>query len=198
MFDQAEIGSPLTEGKHDADIRRRRAALEILFAICHKHLPDEARAYWNGRGLDDKAIENFQLGWYPDFEVVARELGFAGFDREFCQQAKLLTPSMVHYCTVPWRDSYGRPLTLYGCWPGDRDGAHPHKMALGNPVDDGGHEWLRTKESPFLLDRVLKAGHQQIVVVEGIIDAMVAHAHGDDRVVAVVAASARPMTRPRD
>jgi hypothetical protein len=40
----------------------------------------------------------------------------------------------------------------------------------------------------ILLDRTLRAGHREVVLVEGITDAAVAHAQGDTQVIACVAA----------
>ncbi len=105
-----------------------------------------------------------------------------------------------------------KPLPLkknHRGWKGERDAAYrvwgklseaqkieqpwteptiPKKYACWNPKDGEG-AWLATKESPLYFDRALAAGHKEVVVVEGVTDAAVAQALGDNRVVACVAAS---------
>src|SRR5262249_53912234 len=134
------------------------------------------------------AARDLRLGLYDDTGKVWQALKERGHQKEDATTAGVLSAKWGGYITFPWNDDGGHPLTIYGRWhtktPPDKK---PKTLALWNPKEDG-KEWERTKRSPYLLDRALRAWSRELVLVEGIIDAAVAQAHGDMRVVACVAA----------
>jgi putative DNA primase/helicase len=78
------------------------------------------------------------------------------------------------------RDAYGRPLTLYGRWPAKTlPAGRPKTIAL--PGED-------SKRSPLYFDRARQAGHSEVVLVEGVLDATLLQALRDTRVIACVSA----------
>jgi len=93
---------------------------------------------------------------------------------------------MVGYTTWPWNDDAGALLTIYGKHP-DKD-HRPKTMALSNAEDENGVVWEKTKKSPYLFDRAIKAGQRDLVLVEGPTDAAVPVERGDPRVIACVGA----------
>ena len=86
---------------------------------------------------------------------------------------------MVGYITVPWRDEYGQPATLYGRWPAK---APPEGQEKTYALPGAG-----SKASPLFFDRVRKAHLTDVVMVEGLLDVMLGRALGDNRLVAYVA-----------
>jgi DNA primase len=88
-------------------------------------------------------------------------------------------PQMVSYITVPWRDEYAQPMTLYGRWA---DKVPPDGQLKTYALPGAG-----SKASPLFFDRVRKDHLTEAVMVEGLLDAMLGRALGDNRLVAYVA-----------
>lgn len=158
-------------------IEARRAALEFLFRLCEEHLWTDAgvaaRDYLHSRGINDDAIREFGLGLHPSGSATAQAMQIAGFD------PSIVDNNFRGHIAIPWHDAAGRPLTLYGRTVGDPPPAVPKTRALPGEGSKG---------SPFLFHRARRNGTKEIVLVEGLTDALVAHVHGDTRVVACVAA----------
>lgn len=158
----------------------RRAALSVVIEACQDRLHSEgglaAREYLAGRGLSEEDMMHFQLGLYDLAELQAL-LTRARFSSE--TRNEVLRRNFDGYITFPWADAFGYPLTIYGRWPGPPPEGRPKTMALPG---EG------TKGSPFYLDRALRAGHREVVAVEGIMDALLLQARGETRAVAYVAA----------
>src|SRR5262249_31773455 len=133
---------------------------------------------------------DLQLGLYLSVKRVQEYLVAAGLQNPHAQAAGGVLPRLEGYILFPWNDDPGQPLTLYGA--GQRrppPEGEPKKLALPNPgKKDSEGPWEQTKRSPLYLDRALRAGHKEVVVVEGVTDAALAQALGDTRVVACVAA----------
>jgi hypothetical protein len=114
------------------------------------------------------------------------------------------------YIVVPWADEHGRPLTLYSRWPAKvpplmKDlpawtKKRAEQFAAWEAAADG-KPWQEprvfktfalsgkdTKAVPYCLDRARRAGHRELVLVEGIFDAALLQVRGETRAVASVAA----------
>jgi len=101
-------------------------------------------------------------------------------DLQAAEDAGLLWPKLEGYVLIPWADAMGHPLTLYGRWSTKTPPeGRPKTLALPG---EG------TKSSPLYFDRARRAGHRDLVAVEGVFDAALLQARGDSRVVAYVAA----------
>lgn len=179
--------TPLDREQTPEDLARihardaRRAALHLAADCAQQRLRSdagaEARAYLLNRGLSTDDLENFGLGLY-DLAAVRKALDGSGLPRDTC--ASVIFPKLDGYAVVPWADAYGYPLTLYGRWPGkETPDGRPKTMALPG---EG------TKATPLYLDRALRAGHRELVAVEGLFDALLLQARGETRAVAYVAA----------
>ena len=145
-----------------------------------------ARSYLEGRGVSPEAIESFALGWAaPGGDVLKGGLRTQGFSEELMQQAGLLHRSAQGHVRDLFR---GRLL-------------FPIRDAQGNTVGFGGRslddtppKYLNTPQTPlfnkstllYALDAAadpIRLGGEA-VVVEGYMDALMAHQHGFTNVVA--------------
>jgi len=175
------------EEKEEARKRgARRAILETTIDHVRKNLAAEggraAREYLHGKGLDDDAIADLEVGLYLSREDAQRAMQAAGHTDADVDDAAILWRTLEGYVLFPWRDAAGAPLTLYGKWAGpgkDPGDGRPKTIALPG---EG------TKASPLYFDRARRAGHRSLVAVEGVTDAAAMVARGDTRVVAYVAA----------
>lgn len=158
----------------------RRAALSVVIEACQERLHSEAgaaaRRYLTSRGLSEEDLRSFGLGLY-DLAGLREALVLGRFAPGAV--SAVLRDNFDGYIVFPWGDAFGYPLTLYGRWPGEPPEGRPKTMALPG---EG------TKGSPFCLDRALRAGHRELVAVEGILDAVLLQARGETRAVAYVAA----------
>lgn len=199
LFDMAAVPFPDREWTPEqvkAAQRResRQTVLKLVQDYCQGILWSEAgepdrRHLMRDRGFSEDGLRDFEIGVYPTVREVRQYLLERGIDLDFAQEIGLLTDKWEGYMTFPWATPYGQPLTLYGHqskeWA-ERTGK-PKKYALFNPKDDLG-AWLHTKESPYLFNRAVRDRHKELVLVEGITDAAIAHQFGDTRVVACVGA----------
>jgi DNA primase catalytic core len=167
---------------------RRRAVLAATQEYCQEALWSdteaalEARHYLVGeRGLTAEEIKLLPIGYYPSAAELKRHLISKGFTNKDWEGTGCVWHEMEQYITFLWNDASGRPLTIYGRYfrkyPPD---GKPKTIASPG---------VKTKQSPLYFDRALKAGHKEIILVEGVLDAVLLQAKGDTRVCAYVAAS---------
>jgi len=167
---------------------RRRAVLAETQNYCQEILWSErvealeARHYLIAeRGLTEEEIKLLPIGYYPNAGELKRHLISKGFSHEDWKDTGCVWKDMERYITVLWNDASGRPLTIYGRYfkqfPPE---GKPKTLATPG---------AKTKQSPLYFDRAIKAGHKEIILVEGVLDAVLLQAKGDTRVCAYVAAS---------
>jgi len=167
---------------------RRRAVLAETQNYCQEILWSdrvealEARHYLVAeRGLTEEEIKRLPIGYYPSAGELKRHLISKGFSNEDWKGTGCVWKDMERYITFLWNDANGRPLTIYGRYfkqfPPE---GKPKTLATPG---------AGTKQSPLYFDQALKAGHKEIVLVEGVLDAVLLQAKGDSRVCAYVAAS---------
>ncbi|MBW4549079.1 MAG: hypothetical protein KME25_32445 [Symplocastrum torsivum CPER-KK1] len=142
----------------------------------------EARQYLvSERGLTEEEIKLLPIGYYPNAGEIKRHLVSKGFSDKDWKNTGCVWHQMEGYITFLWNDDSGRPLTIYGRYfqklPPD---GKPKTIALPG---------AKTKQSPLFFDVAFKAGHEELVSVEGVLDAVLLQAKGDTRVCAYVAAS---------
>jgi DNA primase catalytic core len=167
---------------------RRRAVLATTQEYCQQVLWSdteaalEARHYLVAeRGLTEEEIKLLPIGYYPSADELKRHLISKGFTKEDWEGTGCVWKNLEQYITFLWNDANGRPLTIYGRY-------------FRQHTPDGKPKTIaspgaKTKQSPLYFDRTLKAGHKEIVLVEGVLDAVLLQAKGDTRVCAYVAAS---------
>ena len=181
-------------------LETRRAILITLYTHCQGQLLANtreavtAREYLLSRGLGPDQQKRLGLGLFTDPGALRQTLRRQGFTDQEIRESSAAVGPLVGYIVFPWFDDSGHPLTAYGRWPGKppepkRDGEKPppKTYALPNPRHGGVAEEC-TKRSLLYLYRALRDRHQDdLILVEGVVDAAVAQAHGDTRVTACVA-----------
>lgn len=186
----------------------RRNALETVYEIAHEYLLSdngrEALAYIEGRGLNLEDVKKLEFGLMPPVAELRRRLREMGGDSlvKEAEEVNATWPAFEGYALIPWRDEAGGALTIYGRWPSknlplmkDRPGFAKRREELlsqnkGEPKipktlalpGEG------TKASPLYYNLARRAGHKDLVAVEGVLDAAVLQARGDSRAVAYVGA----------
>jgi putative DNA primase/helicase len=152
------------------------AAQELLWSPAG----EAARQYLHTRGFADAAIRSLGMGLYPSVTELTRRLTRQGHALSDMRQHGLLWWKLEGYVVIPWANEYGRPLTLYGRWPSKTlPDDRPKTIAL--PGEE-------SKRSPLYFDRTRQAGHSEVVLVEGVLDAALLQARGDTRGIACVSA----------
>lgn len=162
----------------------RRSILQATTEYCQEILWSDrglkAREYLiEKRGLTEDAIKDLGLGSLPNYSELKKALQDRGFDSQDINIVRL--KALEGYITYPWLDANSRPLTMYGRW-------HTHIPPEGKPKTIA-LLGKSTKRSPLYLDRALKSGYSEIVLVEGVNDAALAQSLGITNVCAYVGAS---------
>ncbi|HEU0020627.1 MAG TPA: DNA primase [Dehalococcoidia bacterium] len=145
----------------------------------------EARAYLDRRGLDKLTIEKFELGLSPkDGESLKNHLMNQGFSAEQLAQAGVVSGGD----SGRYRDLFrGRLIFPIRNGQGDLGGFG------GRALDDSNPKYLNSPRTPvFDKGRILYGLYlakdairqQGVVIVEGYMDAIMAHQHGYSNVVA--------------
>jgi len=177
--------------------RRRESRQAILRAVqeyCASILwtargENERKHLMEERGFTEQGLRDLGIGLYPSVKEVREVLRNKGLDLDLAKQVGVLARKWEGYMIFPWSNPYSEPLTLYGHQSKEWAAAtgKPKKYALFNPKDNG-KAWLHTKESPYLFNQAIRSRHKEVVLVEGITDAAIAHQLGDTRVIGCVAA----------
>ncbi|MBI4497453.1 MAG: DNA primase [Chloroflexi bacterium] len=194
LADEAGVALPERAAAEDAPgaaaTTRLLAALEEAAQYYHQLLVSsaeagEARSYLRGRGLTAETVRTFLLGYSPPVRnALHRLLGARGYSTDELVEAGLLIPgeSGVYdrfrgRVMFPLRDPRGR---LVGFGARSLDGSPP--------------KYLNSPQTPFFdkggllygldlaRDAVRRAG--RVVIVEGYLDAIMAHQAGFANVVA--------------
>ena len=167
---------------------RRRAVLAATQEYCQEALLNDTEAAKDARhylvaerGLTEEEIKLLPIGYYPSAGELKRHLMSKGFTKEDWEGTGCVWKDMERYITFLWNDASGRPLTIYGRYFRKHPPEHKPKT-IASPGE-------KTKQSPLYFDRALKAGHKEIILVEGVLDAVLLQAKSDTRVCAYVAAS---------
>jgi DNA primase len=197
--------------REDAHRARLRDVLEMGIAFYHQVLTSTSHGkpaleYLRGRGVTDKSVEDFQLGWSIDaWDVMSRTLvEKRGVKPDELVEAGLASPARSHSRGVGVIDKFrGRVL-----WPiRDQNGAATGMggRILGKEGEGGrdtGPKYLNTPGTPlfdksrslYLIDKAKSAMRKsgQAVIVEGYTDALMAHQAGFDNVVASLGTALTP------
>ncbi len=171
------------------------AALFFQHALLNTQAGAATLDYLSMRGIDRQTAEGFQLGYAPDsWDALREHLKGRGFSEAELLRAGLLVEGerglydrFRHRAVIPIRDGQGRAV-----------GFGSRKL----PAEDGGEpggdsespKYLNTPQTPifdkgtilFGLDRAAESIRRAdlAVIVEGYMDVIAAHQHGNGNVVA--------------
>jgi len=182
-FPEREYSPEEAERIHKREARK--SVLEEVTAYAQRTLfspvgKDALSYLTKERGFTENEVRELGLGFYDSAAKVRKALEEAGADLKAAEDEALLWPKLEGYVLLPWADSMGHPLTLYGRWATKTPPeGRPKTIALPG---EG------TKGSPLYFDRARRAGHRDLVAVEGVFDSALLQVRGDSRVVAYVAA----------
>jgi DNA primase len=147
-----------------------------------------ARAYLDGRGLSDETLQTFGLGYAPSGNGLLRYLEGDGFSEQELQAAGVIGVAddgrqfdfFRERVLFPIRDGQGRTIAFGG--RSLEDGGTPKYLNSRDTL------LFHKQETLFAFDLARKpmAQERQVVIVEGYMDAAMAHQHGYRNVVATL------------
>ncbi len=177
----AELGIeiPETDSRERSDNEKIYAALEVAQACYREALRapsgQGAREYLERRGLDDAAIDRFQIGYAPDaWDTVVRALEKAGMPSDTGMLSGLLNEraSGGHYDRLrgrvifPIQDVRGRVIAFGG----RALGADQEPKYLNTPESPVYHKRRAFYGFPHALEPIRRAG--RAIICEGYFDAI--------------------------
>lgn len=173
-------GIDLTE-KDIQEAQAKRTKQDMLEALQERFIHllsqpegEEAREYLYGRGYSDEDIDGMKLGYFPGYADTIRWLEENGYDKNARAGALDYLENRNDYrITFLWRDQYGRPLSLWGRLIREAKEGEGKYMPFGS----GG------KGVPLNLHNA--RGLDDITLVEGFFDALLAESRGVRGVVAL-------------
>jgi DNA primase len=147
-----------------------------------------ARAYLTGRGLTDETLKAFGMGYAPSGNGLLRTLERDGFSEQELQAAGVIGIAddghqfdfFRERVLFPIRDGQGRTIAFGG--RSLEDGVTPKYLNSRDTL------LFHKQETLFAFDLARKPMGQerQVVIVEGYMDAAMAHQHGYHNVVATL------------
>lgn len=177
MTAAAKVGVELrgnVDGAGDVDVVR--ASLAMVEKLAVSHLSGDsaeattAREYLDTRAVDEDAARDLGIGLLGAHIpiVIAKKFGPEALS------ATGIEPLANHIVVVA-KDRFGNPVGAHGRVPTDATFGLKTRTAAGT-----------SKATPFLLDRVVGHDHTDVLIVEGLFDGLVSHAHGVDNAVALL------------
>lgn len=156
--------------------------------LLHGSSGGRARAYLDARGLNDETLRTFGLGYAPSGNGLLRYLEGDGFSEQELQAAGVIGIAddgrqfdfFRERVLFPIRDGQGRTIAFGG--RSLEDGATPKYLNSRDTL------LFHKQETLFAFDLARKpmAQERQVVIVEGYMDAAMAHQHGYRNVVATL------------
>ena len=139
-------------------------AMTVFTAMLFSHKGRAELNYLNSRGYMGEEIEHMGLGLFPGYKET-REILEKDFKEENVADVFLAEGSDRQMLAIPYRDSCGRLMGIYGMMPDDTDNAY---------IPLTGMEYL--KDTPLLMYK--SRDQEQLVAVEGFFDTMLSDCIG--------------------
>ncbi len=163
--------------KHKAN-QKKAELLEAAQAVWTRALYQDERAapvlaYLRERGYADEEIKEMELGAYVDRHGLQGELLKSGYTEQEIRDSGLLSRGFGddYTLTLLWRDAAGRPIGIVGrSTLGEEElkdrGLHKYSYSTGLQKDKG------------LLGLTSVRGAKEVVLVEGVLDALYLNSRG--------------------
>ena len=159
----------------------------------HKNLMDPkyeyAKNYLIERGITEKTISKFKLGFCPPTENLLLE----NLLKEGCVKEDILSSGLI---TQTQKNQYTSPFHLRLIIPIQNKNGDVVGFG-GRILDNSQPKYINSTASAifnkshilFGLDKIPKTTNQKIIIVEGYMDAIIAHQHGFENIVACMGTS---------
>lgn len=177
------------ERREESARRRREDLLSTFHAVsldALRSVGETAKTYLLGRGFTEEAIEDFGLGFFSTREDMRKRLLARGFEREDLDASGLLSDGRWEgRLVLPYRDDRGRIRTFVARdVSGKADPAA--KYLFAKTKASGGMADGPSEIGPFGLEVAFRhGGREDLVLVEGQLDALLLRARGFERAAAL-------------
>ena len=164
----------VSENQWNTESRRSNMLESAMTVFTAMLFSDKGKAeflYLNGRGYMGEEIEHMGLGLFPGYEETLKILE-KDFSHEDVGDVFLAGVNDHQMLAIPYRDSCGRLMGIYGMMSDNTDNAY---------IPLTGMEYL--KDTPLLMYK--SRNQEQLVAVEGFFDAMLSDCIGIKGVIGV-------------
>ena len=174
LAEAVSLKEVVSENQWNSESRRSNMLESAMTVFTAMLFSDKGKAeflYLNGRGYMGEEIEHMGLGFFPGYKETL-EILEKDFSHEDVGDVFLAGVNDHQMLAIPYRDSCGRLMGIYGMMSDNTDNAY---------IPLTGMEYL--KDTPLLMYK--SRNQEQLVAVEGFFDALLSDCIGIKGVIGV-------------